>query len=152
LLGFASLHILANNYQPLKWALGKSQAMDDNSLEQRILRKADYFNKRLKVKVDPIINHKKFVIFEWLLIMSPVWFPILLPFIMRLIFGGGRTDLSFVALSLIAVSYIVGVFALFRITKSDLYNRILNLFIYFICMLFPAFFAGWFCLGMLIIK
>ncbi|PKG81417.1 hypothetical protein CXF85_18285 [Colwellia sp. 75C3] len=123
--------------------------MDDNSLEQRILRKADHLSKRL----DSIKVHKKVIAVEKLLVISPIWAPILFAFICRSIFGGG-TFLTISVGVVIFISYVIGSFALFRIsdTSKSRERNIVLLLSYTAITVIVSFFSGLMAIGIMGVK
>ncbi len=123
--------------------------MDDNSLEQRILQKAEHIGKRLgKIK-----QHKNVIVAEKLLVISPIWAPILFAFICRLIFGGG-TFLTISVGVVIFISYVIGSFALFRIsdTGKSRDKNIVLLVSYTAITVIVSFFSGLMAIGIMGVK
>ncbi len=121
--------------------------MDDKSLEERINLKGDYICNRILKKIDIATQNKAYKIFEKLLVIAPIWLPVLFALTVKHVLGGHMAKLGFLV---IVTSYLIGLFALFRMTKPGLIDRFITFITYTVCIAFPAFFTGWFCLGTLL--
>ncbi len=111
--------------------------MDDNSLEQRILRKVDSINNRVRSN-EKFLPSKKILL--TLMILSPIWLPILFTTLGASIGCCKRNELGlwFFGAGPVILSFFMGIWGLIKL-KANIGLIVL----YALVSMFVLFFIGW---------